>query len=411
MVYSATVKKAIGDVRNSLAGIGIVRQHSRFAGHGVHTPDANAPTVLVACSGGRDSMALAAVSQIVSGMLGIHCGAVIIDHRLQDGSEQVSKDAADRCTALGLGPVIVRSIDVKGAHDGHSAEDMARQARYEAIINVARQIGHVTVLLAHTRDDQAETVAMDLMRSSGIEALCGMPAAFVQGGVCFDRPFLDLTRAQTTAICRELGIAWWDDPTNGDTEPADQSLPANYPLRSRVRHTLMPYLSSFFGGDFSAHLAQGAGIARVDRDFLEASTDDWYRKIVCWNEAEGLRDQRGRNADVAADTRSMSDQGLQSFGSDCKSEVGCGERADAEVYTHLDRTLILRVKPLAQAHSAIRRRVIARVLAQLGLSFTSRHVLSIETLVTHWHGQGFVSLPSGYSANRQRDVIHLCKNR
>lgn len=411
MAYSATIKKAIGDVRNSLADIGIERQHSRFAGHGVHAPDANAPTVLVACSGGRDSMALAAVSQIVSGMLGIHCGAVIIDHRLQDGSEQVSKDAADRCMVLGLDPVIVRSIDVRGAHDGYSTEDMARQARYEAIVSVARQIGDVIVLLAHTRDDQAETVTMDLMRSSGIEALCGMPASFVQGGVCFDRPFLDLTRAQTTAICRELEITWWDDPTNGDMEPANCSLPADYPLRSRVRHTLMPYLSSFFGGDFSAHLAQGAGIARVDRDFLEASTDDWYRKVVCWNEAESPCDQKGQDTDVAADARSMNDQSVQPFGSDCRVEVDCGERTDAEVYTHLDGTLILRVKPLAQAHSAIRRRIIARVLAQLGLSFTSRHVLSIEALVTHWHGQGFVSLPSGYSANRQRDVIHLCKNR
>jgi tRNA(Ile)-lysidine synthase len=410
MAYSATMKKAIGDVRNSLADVGIERQHSRFAVHGVHTPDTNAPTVLVACSGGRDSMALAAVSQIVSGMLGIHCGAVIIDHRLQDGSGQVSKDAADRCMALGLDPVIVRSIDVKGAHDGHSTEDMARQARYEAIVNVARQIGDVTVLLAHTRDDQAETVTMDLMRSSGIEALCGMPVSFVQGGVCFDRPFLGLTRAQTTAICRELGITWWDDPTNGDTEPADRSLPANYPLRSRVRHTLMPYLSSFFGGDFSGHLAQGTGIARADRDFLEVSTDDWYRKVVCWNEAENPCDQCGQDTDVAADA-TMSDQSVQSFGSDCRPEVDCGERMDAEICAHPDGTLMLRVRPLTQAHPAIRRRVIARVLAQLGLSFTSRHVLSIEALVTHWHGQGFVSLPSGYSAIRQRDVIHLCKNR
>lgn len=411
MGYSSTMKKAIGDVRNSLARVGIERQHSRFAGHGVHTPDDDAPTVLVACSGGRDSMALAAVSRIVSGMLGIHCGAVLIDHRLQNGSEQVSKDAANRCMILGLDPVIVRGVDIKDAHDGGSTEDVARQARYEAIVEVARQVGDVTVLLAHTRDDQAETVAMDLMRSSGIEALCGMPPTFVQGGVCFDRPFLDLTRAQTTAICRELDIDWWDDPTNGDTVPADHSLPTNYPLRSRVRHTLMPYLSSFFGGDFSAHLAQGADIARVDRDFLEASTDEWYQKVVCWSDTESFYGPSGQIADASATATLKRGQSVQPLELDRGSEVDGCERTDVEVLTNPGKTLILQAKPLAQAHSAIRRRVIARVLAQLGLSFTSRHVLSIDTLITHWHGQGSVSLPSGYSANRQRDVIHLCKNR
>ncbi|WEV64514.1 tRNA lysidine(34) synthetase TilS [Bifidobacterium sp. ESL0732] len=361
MAYSATMKKAIGDVRSALATVGISRQSDNFAEHGEHVPEANAPTVLVACSGGRDSLALAAVSHTVCGMLGIHCGAVIVDHQLQAGSGKVSQDAAARCESLGLNPVIVRTINVEGSESGRSTEDAARQARYVAIVETARHIGAAAVLLAHTRDDQAETVLMDVLtRSAGIDALAGMPPDFVRDGIRFVRPFLGLTRCQTTTICRELNMAWWDDPTNGDSVPPDQPLPQNYPLRSRVRHTLMPYLSDFFGGDVPEHLSQAALVAREDKDFLDAAADDLYRQAV------------GFSSDGAAAS--------------------------------------IRVKPLAQAHPAIRRRAIARALAELDISFASTHVLSIEALVTDWHGQGALSLPSGYSVNRQKHVIRVCKN-
>ncbi|WEV75824.1 tRNA lysidine(34) synthetase TilS [Bifidobacterium sp. ESL0800] len=361
MAYSAMMKKAVGQVRGALAEAGIRRQDSRFAEHGEHAPAADAPTVLVACSGGRDSMALAAVSHIVCAMLGVHCGAVIVDHRLQPGSGEVARLAAARCKGLGLDPVIVRVIDVKAIESGRSVEDAARQARYEAIVEAASDLHASAVLLAHTRDDQAETVLMDVLtRSAGIDALAGMPSAFVRGDIRFIRPFLDVTRAQTTAICRELGIEWWDDPTNGDAFETDEPLPQHYPLRSRVRHTLMPYLSGFFNGDVPAHLAQAARVASADRDFLELETDDLYRQAVRFK------------VDGAA--------------------------------------AVMRVDALFEAHSAIRRRTIARVLARLDVPFSLRHVLSIEALVTDWHGQGAVSLPSGYSVNRQKHVIRVCKN-
>ncbi|WEV74478.1 tRNA lysidine(34) synthetase TilS [Bifidobacterium sp. ESL0798] len=361
MAYSATIKKAIGCVRNALAAAGIERQDPRFAKHGEHAALADAPTILVACSGGRDSMALAAMSHIVCGMLGIHCAAVIVDHQLQAGSGQVAHVAASRCEDLGLDPVIVRVIDVKGTENGRSVEDAARQARYEAIGKAARDVGATAVLLAHTRDDQAETVLMDVLtRSAGVDALAGMPTAFRRDGMLFLRPFLGLTRVQTTAICRELNLPWWDDPTNGDSIAVDRPLPASYPLRSRVRHTLMPYLSDFFDGDVSGHLAKGTVIAREDSDFLDISTNDLYHKAVRRNSDEG--------------------------------------------------TAIMLVKPLGDAHPAIRRRVIARVLAELNIGLTLGHVLSIEALITDWHGQGDLSLPRGYSVNRQKHVIRVCKN-
>lgn len=413
MAYSATIKQAIGDVRSALACAGLERQGSRFAEHGRHRPDDDAPMVLVACSGGRDSMALAAVSHVVCGMLGLHCGAVIVDHRLQPGSGQVAQEAANHCKDLGLDPVLVRTISVEGRENGRSEEEAAREARYAALAQTARDIGECVVLLAHTRDDQAETVIMDLMRSAGIEALAGMPSYFERDGVRFIRPFLDITRRQTTCICQELSIEWWDDPTNGDSLPANEPLPQDYPLRSRVRHTLMPYLSSFFGGDFPAHLARGSAIARTDKDFLEETSENLYFEVVSWNSdiAPSLCTDWAGDALADKQTNALSSTNdLQISQSKNPSVADPSDGVDDSAAIESGEVATLQVKSLAEAHPAIRRRVIVRVLAKLGIPFNSGHVLSIDALLTHWHGQGAVSLPSGYSVNRQKHVIRVCKN-
>lgn len=114
------------------------------------------------------------------------------------------------------------------------------------------------MLLAHTRDDQAEGVLIGLIRTGGVDAVAGMPARQTVHGVRFVRPLLAVSRAQTTAICMDLGLEWWDDPTNGDAFAPDEPLPADYPLRSRVRHTLLPFLNEFAGRDMAERLAQGA---------------------------------------------------------------------------------------------------------------------------------------------------------
>lgn len=101
------------------------------------------------------------------------------------------------------------------------------------------------MLLAHTMDDQAETVLIGLLRSRGVDALAGMPQVFTRSGVTFARPLLTLTRDETTGLCEDLGVEYWDDPTNGDS--VDGELPDDYPLRSRVRHDLLPAIERFAG--------------------------------------------------------------------------------------------------------------------------------------------------------------------
>ena len=98
--------------------------------------------------------------------MGVRCGAVIVDHGLQAGSERVASEAADRCRALGLGPVIMRNATVQARGEG--LEAAARQARYDELCAAAHESGAIAVLLAHTMDDQAETVLIGLLRSRGV---------------------------------------------------------------------------------------------------------------------------------------------------------------------------------------------------------------------------------------------------
>ncbi|MGH3424961.1 MAG: ATP-binding protein, partial [Nocardioidaceae bacterium] len=117
--------------------------------------------VLVACSGGADSLALAAATAFVAGKQGVRAGVVVVDHRLQPGSAGVAERAARQLHGLGLDPVERVEVEV-GA--GGGPEDAARRARYDALRAAAGGSGASAVLLGHTLDDQAETVLLGLAR-------------------------------------------------------------------------------------------------------------------------------------------------------------------------------------------------------------------------------------------------------
>ena len=382
MAYSARLRKAVGAVRATLSAVELCDvQAPEFAQHGDHAVAADAPLVLVACSGGRDSMALAAVSHIVCTSMGVRCGAVIVDHGLQAGSEQVASEAADRCHALGLGLVIMRNATVQARGEG--LEAAARQARYNELCAAAHESGAIAVLLAHTMDDQAETVLIGLLRSRGVDALAGMPQVFTRSGATFARPLLTLTRAETTGICEDLGVEYWDDPTNGDA--VDGELPNDYPLRSRVRHDLLPAIERFAGFNVTRHFAESARLARMDKEYLDQRSDEVMGEAVAavdWPASSAAVSTDAPRACVAGDTND--------------SSHGIG--------------LMISVKRIAREPEAIRLRVIAHALSQAGVNASAAQIAAIDRLVVDWHGQGGVSLPRGYSANRKKHVIRVCQD-
>ena len=223
----------------------------RLAVRGCLSEGSAGDTVLVACSGGGDSMALAAAVAFEAPRLGLRAGAVVVDHQLAAGSEAVARTVHDQCRALGLEPVVVRRVAVTG---GGGLEAAARDARYTAFDDVARETGAAMVLLGHTLDDQAEQVLLGLTRGSGARSLAGMPRA--RDG--FRRPLLGVTREQARASCEAEGLTWWDDPMNDDLAFT----------RVRARRALVD-LERDLGPGVTAALARSAAQLREDADLLD----------------------------------------------------------------------------------------------------------------------------------------------
>jgi tRNA(Ile)-lysidine synthase len=194
--------------------------------------------VLVACSGGADSLALLAAAIV-------------------EASTSHAEHVVTQMAELGADETVAVRVQVEAR--GQGPEAAARQARYAVLGELAQRFGPpglpARVLLGHTLDDQAETVLLGLARGSGTRSLSGMRRGF-DG---FSRPLLDLTRAQTEAACRALGIAWWTDPHNADRRYA----------RSRVRHEVLPVLERELGPGVAQALARTARQCRADADYLD----------------------------------------------------------------------------------------------------------------------------------------------
>ncbi|WKD33373.1 tRNA lysidine(34) synthetase TilS [Streptomyces xanthophaeus] len=297
------------------------------------------PLVLVACSGGADSMALASALAFEAPKLGIRAGGITVDHGLQPGSDLRAAEVVTRMTALRLDPV--ESVAVRVGRDG-GPEAAARDARYGALDEAADRLGAAAVLLGHTRDDQAETVLLGLARGSGIRSLSGMPE--VSGGSAgrtnrYRRPFLQVDRQTARKACMVQSLPVWDDPHNID--------PAY--TRSRLRHEGLPALEKALGKGVVEALARTAQLSRDDADALDA----WAA------EAEtGVRDADGR--------------------------LEC-----AKLYA----------LPPAVRRRVLRRAVVAA--GSPAGSLFARHIEEVDRLITGWRGQGAINLPGRVEAQRQ----------
>jgi hypoxanthine phosphoribosyltransferase len=208
--------------------------------------------VLAACSGGQDSLAVAAALAFVAPRAGLRAGAVTVDHGLQEGSAQRAADLAQTLRGLGLDPVRTATVTVAGPGGPEAA---ARAARYAALEETAVDVGAVAVLLGHTLDDQAETVLLGLARGSGPRSLAGMPP---RRGLFF-RPLLGVRRSVTAAACAALGLPAWSDPHNADRRFA----------RVRVRLDALPALESALGPGVAEALVRTADQLRDDAEVLE----------------------------------------------------------------------------------------------------------------------------------------------
>jgi len=208
-------------------------------------------TVLVAVSGGADSLALAHALSVESKEFVITVIGVTVDHQLQEQSGAQAEKVVAQLKNFGLDCIIKKvNVDLK---DGLEAS--ARAARYSALQETADEKSAVAVFLGHTRDDQAETVLLGLARGSGTRSLSGMAH---HNGV-YVRPLLEITRDQSERYCEEVKLQYWSDPHN---ENPDFS-------RVRVRNVALPALETSIGPGISEALARSAHLLRDDADALD----------------------------------------------------------------------------------------------------------------------------------------------
>jgi tRNA(Ile)-lysidine synthase len=210
--------------------------------------DGVSPTVVVACSGGADSLALLALADAAElGPIAVH-----VDHGLRHGSADEAAVVAAHASRLG---VLFRSerVDVEA---GSNVEARARTVRYAALEHARSATGSTVVLVGHTADDQAETVLLNLLRGSGTTGLGGMPVA----RDTLVRPMLELRRADTERLCAELGFEPLHAPSNDDL-----TLRRNW-----IRHEVLPLLSEGSGRDLVPVLARQARLLRDDADYLDS---------------------------------------------------------------------------------------------------------------------------------------------
>ncbi|MFK4245773.1 tRNA lysidine(34) synthetase TilS [Micromonospora chokoriensis] len=297
--------------------------------------------VLVACSGGADSLALAAATVFVAPRLGRGTVLVSVDHGLQSGSAERAEAVAAWAREAGFTAASVARVEVAGRPGGPEAA--ARDARYEALAEAARQHDAVAVLTGHTRDDQAETVLLALARGAGPRGLAGMPAGRELDGVPLLRPLLEIGRDETRAACAVLGLSPWQDPHNTDPSYA----------RSRVRADLLPALVRALGPGVVDNLARTARLVAADNAALD--------------ELAGTALAAARHPDGG-----------------------------------LSAPALLALTPAVRGRVL---HAWARELGAQPGALSHRHVGALDALVTAWHGQGPADLPGGVRVLRRADRL------
>lgn len=292
--------------------------------------------IIIACSGGADSLALSYALVHEAAKLALALVGVTVDHQLQPGSRSQAEKVISQLHGMGIPTAEIRTVDVE-VTDG--VEASARRARYAALEAASIEHGAGWVFLGHTRDDQAESVLLGLARGSGTRSLSGMAS---RNGK-YLRPLLAITREQTMAACREVGLDPWQDPQNSDRKY----------LRVRLRMQALPALEESIGPGVSAALARSAQLLRDDADAL----DIWARR---------------------------------------EFERFDGSSLNVQFLAELPRAVRTRLLRLA-----------IYVAGAPGGSISADHVSAVEALVTSWRGQGEVSLPGGVKASRKSGRLSL----
>ncbi|MCL6606023.1 MAG: tRNA lysidine(34) synthetase TilS [Paenibacillus sp.] len=244
------------------------------AEHGLWSPN---DTIVVAVSGGPDSVALLRVLHEISlnrTPLTLICAHV--NHGFRAESQQEAEFVRGLAEELGLTFEMVE-LDIPHyiKESGLGAQEAARKKRYEFLIHTAHLYGAASVALAHHADDQAETVLMRLLRGSGLSGLAGMRWKRAEKKVELIRPFLRINKAALVELCQSQDYSYAEDASN---------LLVKY-KRNAIRLEVLPFLERY-NGRLVQSLTQLAEIAGAEDDFMEAAAAKCFQELVRSNKGE-----------------------------------------------------------------------------------------------------------------------------
>jgi tRNA(Ile)-lysidine synthase len=240
-----------------------------------------------------------------------------------------------------MGFDVVEIMDVVVQQNSLGMEAAARNARYGALTEFANKHNAFVTMLGHTLDDQAETVLLGLARGSGAKSIAGMTTLSPDGK--YLRPLLGITRKETVSYCEDLGLDYWSDPQNLDTKFS----------RVKVRLNVLPVLEEELGPGIASALSRTAEILQDDLQYLEAQADDAFKDVT-----------KSSNNSVVI---------------------------DAEGLEKLPRALATRV--------------IHKSLSLLGTEPAKVQIDAVMELVTNWHGQKPLTLPSVRVERKGKEII------
>jgi tRNA(Ile)-lysidine synthase len=325
------------------------RATSTARDHGMFEPG---DLVLVACSGGPDSLCLLHALHRLRRLFRIRLAVFHFDHRLRPDSANDARYVARQADRLGV------ELHLREAHDapreGQSPEAWARLARYSALHSAAADAGATRAALGHTLDDQAETVLLGLLRGGGLDAAAGMPALGSLPPLGFPacRPLIEVTQEETEAFCRSLRLRPRRDPMNADRRY----------LRARIRLDVVPLLEERVDRGVRATLARTAQHVRADADYLESVASRAAREVIV---------------------------------------VGDDVRLDAEALAGLPEPIAARV-----VRQAIR--VAAAAGGEWSSDVTAAHVRSVSDLARRREARN-VDLPDGLLAARTKGYVRISR--
>jgi tRNA(Ile)-lysidine synthase len=223
--------------------------------------------MILGLSGGADSVALLDALVSLSSRHRLHVVVAHLDHGLRPDSAEDAAFCGRLCAGFGV-PLhaAVADVSARVRREGGGLEQAARRERYRFLRRVREETGAAAIAVAHTRDDQAETLLMRLLRGAGATGLGGMRPR--TGRLL--RPLLEVSRQEVLAHLRDRGLEWREDPTNADLRH----------LRNRVRHELLPYLEARFNPALRTALARTAGLLAEEAAHLGREADALLGRIA-----------------------------------------------------------------------------------------------------------------------------------